>query len=288
MLERIGKKRIDRKKGWLYFLGEDGYAYKIKENADSQKQGLLIEKDIQGIINNNEKRLLLELNEKESARSKAEKIRVGRERIIRESGYLYFIDKEGYVARAKLNAVSATQNEMQQGTNQQPKLASSTLNIVGNLIGYIVIIAIIIGIAALFAPKLSTTPQLNETWVSQFFSVVGSARGVQYTMCPSLNFIAQQNYSNSYLNNNEDILAPQYLETENGAVTSTPYGVTDPNTYLQDLRNNDSATYSSLMDQAYSYYGFYIYQTEGTFGAPGLPNTTAPTRHVFVELSSTC
>ncbi len=291
MPERIGKEKISRMKGWLYFLGEDGYTYKVKENENSHKHGLLIKKGIQGTISNNEKRLLLELNEKESERIRTEKRRVGRERVVRESGYLYFIDKDGYAARSKIDTVSTLQNRTPQITNQLPQPASTTSNTIVNLLRSIFIIAIfaiILGISASFAPKLSTTPQLNETWVNQFFSVVGNARGAQYTMCLSLNLIARQNYSNSYLNNNEDILAPQYLETEYGAPTSTPYGVTDPNTYLQNLHNNDSVTYSSLMDQAYSYYGFYIYQTEGTFGAPGLPNTTAPTRHVFVELSSTC
>lgn len=102
MAERISNGKISREKGWLYFLGEDGYTYKVKESVDSRKQSSLIEKDMQGLITSGEKNLLLKLNEKEMARAQKEKIRVSQERIAREPGYLYFIDKEGYVARARM------------------------------------------------------------------------------------------------------------------------------------------------------------------------------------------
>ena len=101
MRERIGAK-INREKGWVYFLDSDGYVCKIKENEDSRLQGLLITKDAHNMLTINEKRLLFELNEKEMKRAQREKIRVGKERIRRERGYLYFIDNEGYPARTKI------------------------------------------------------------------------------------------------------------------------------------------------------------------------------------------
>ena len=101
MHESIGAK-INREKGWTYFLDNDGYVCKIKETEDSRLQGLLITKDAHNMLTINEKRLLFELNEKEMKRVQREKIRVGKERIRRERGYIYFIDNEGYPARAKI------------------------------------------------------------------------------------------------------------------------------------------------------------------------------------------
>jgi hypothetical protein len=154
-----------------------------------------------------------------------------------------------------------------------------------NWVGIVVVLAIVgfVAYAILHAPVLSATPTLNGTWVNQFFTTVGNARNQPYHACDQLNTLAMENYTNSNLGNNEDILAPLYLETENGVQTSQPYGVTSPNAYLQNLQNNDTTTYSSLMSQAYSYYGYYIFSATGTFG-----NITASTLHVFVELSPTC
>lgn len=69
MAERIGKEKIDREDGYLYFIGKDGYAWRtpMKTNPRGRKS------------------------------------RVGSEKITRQEGYLYFIDKSGYIARAKMN-----------------------------------------------------------------------------------------------------------------------------------------------------------------------------------------
>ena len=67
MAERIGKEKIARKSGHLYYLGKDGYVWQVpmKTTRGGKKQ------------------------------------RVGSEKIARTSGYLYFLDKSGFVARAK-------------------------------------------------------------------------------------------------------------------------------------------------------------------------------------------
>lgn len=69
MAERVGRERISREDGYLYFLGKDGYAWRtpMKTNRRGRKG------------------------------------KVGSERVKRSEGYLYFIDKGGYIARAKMN-----------------------------------------------------------------------------------------------------------------------------------------------------------------------------------------
>lgn len=69
MAERVGRERVDREDGYLYFLGKDGYVWKtpMKNNPRGRKA------------------------------------KVTSERISRAEGYLYFIDKSGYVSRTKMN-----------------------------------------------------------------------------------------------------------------------------------------------------------------------------------------
>ena len=69
MAERVGKEKISREDGYLYYLGKDGYAWRtpMKTNPRGRKS------------------------------------KVGGEKIQRADGYLYFIDKAGYIARSKMN-----------------------------------------------------------------------------------------------------------------------------------------------------------------------------------------
>jgi hypothetical protein len=68
MEERLSKERIKNEKGYLYYLGKDGYLWKTPTKLN--KSG--------------------------------KKARVGSEKISREDGYMYFLDKKGYVARARM------------------------------------------------------------------------------------------------------------------------------------------------------------------------------------------
>ena len=69
MAERIGKEKVEREDGYLYFLGKDGYVWRTPMKSNPRGR----------------------------------KAKVGSERIPRQEGFLYFIDKSGYVARAKMN-----------------------------------------------------------------------------------------------------------------------------------------------------------------------------------------
>lgn len=69
MAERVGRERISREDGYLYFLGKDGYAWRTPMKTNSRGR----------------------------------KGKVGSEKVRRDMGYLYFIDKAGYIARAKMN-----------------------------------------------------------------------------------------------------------------------------------------------------------------------------------------
>lgn len=68
MGERIGKERIEREEGYLYYVGKDGYVWRapMKHNRRGRKK------------------------------------RVGSEKIKKEEGYMYYVGKRGYVERAKL------------------------------------------------------------------------------------------------------------------------------------------------------------------------------------------
>ena len=68
MSKRIGKEKIKREKGYLYYIGKDGYVWAapMKSNKTGRKK------------------------------------KVGTEKVKKESGYMYFLDKDGYVAMAKM------------------------------------------------------------------------------------------------------------------------------------------------------------------------------------------
>lgn len=74
MAERVSKEAIKRERGYLYYLGKDGYLWKTPTKLN--KSG--------------------------------KKARVGSEVISREAGYMYFLDKKGFVSRAKMLDVPIT------------------------------------------------------------------------------------------------------------------------------------------------------------------------------------
>ena len=68
MGQKVGKEKISREKGYLYFVGKDGYVWAapMKSNPSGKKK------------------------------------KVGGEKIAKEAGYMYYIGKDGYVAKAKM------------------------------------------------------------------------------------------------------------------------------------------------------------------------------------------
>ncbi len=71
MAERIGRERIVREPGYLYFLGKDGYLWRVPTRLNPS----------------------------------GSKARVGSERYQRIDGYTYFLDKAGYLSRARMKSV---------------------------------------------------------------------------------------------------------------------------------------------------------------------------------------
>jgi hypothetical protein len=68
MAERVGKEQIKREKGYLYYLGKDGYLWRTPTKVNKRGR----------------------------------KSKVGTEKVKREYGYMYFLDKKGYIARARM------------------------------------------------------------------------------------------------------------------------------------------------------------------------------------------
>ena len=68
MGKKIGSEKIKREKGYLYYIGKDGFVWRTptKTNKGGKKQ------------------------------------KVGSEKIDRKAGCMYYVDKQGYVAEAKL------------------------------------------------------------------------------------------------------------------------------------------------------------------------------------------
>lgn len=69
MAERVTREKINREKGYLYYVGKDGYAWRTPMKTNSRGR----------------------------------KMRVGSEKVARQEGYLYFVDRAGYVAKARMN-----------------------------------------------------------------------------------------------------------------------------------------------------------------------------------------
>lgn len=68
MAERVTREAIKRERGYLYYLGKDGYLWKTPTKLNKS-----------GRVG-----------------------RVGTEKITRQDGYMYFLDKKGVVYRAKM------------------------------------------------------------------------------------------------------------------------------------------------------------------------------------------
>jgi len=68
MGKRIGTEKITREKGYLYFIGKDGYVWRTPMKANK----------------------------------KGSKKKVGNEKVSKKSGYLYYLDEAGYVCEAKM------------------------------------------------------------------------------------------------------------------------------------------------------------------------------------------
>jgi hypothetical protein len=68
MGERVGNEKIERENGYIYYVGTDGYVYRVPTRNNPH----------------------------------GKKARVSKTAVKREPGYLYYLDKNGYVARAKM------------------------------------------------------------------------------------------------------------------------------------------------------------------------------------------
>ena len=231
------------------------------------------------------------------------KERVGTEKIKRDKGYLYFIDKKGYVSRTKLNASgSGVSNSTQLFQTASPYPTRRRTTVASRIIGYLLFIAIIVFIvwvASFFRTSTtSSSPTLNSSWVTHFFQNVSNTRNQTISNCNNLDAYAMQRYytlkdgSNNpsewdenityirySLNQNETVLAPIQIQTPEPYSYVLPY----PKTYLVDNLDNSTEFFRS----SYSYYGYFIYPTTGIFNSSG-SLTTAPTQHVLIELSGKC
>jgi len=65
---KIGKEKIERDIGFLYYLGKDGYVWAapMKHNKTGKKK------------------------------------KIGTEKIVREKGFMYYLGKDGFVGKAKM------------------------------------------------------------------------------------------------------------------------------------------------------------------------------------------
>ena len=68
MGKRIGKEKITREKGYLYYIGKDGYVWRAPMAVNK----------------------------------KGKKKKVGTEKTSKKKGCMYYLDKAGYVAEAKM------------------------------------------------------------------------------------------------------------------------------------------------------------------------------------------
>jgi hypothetical protein len=69
MGERVSNERINRREGYLYYVGKDGYVWEVAAKYTGSR----------------------------------ERKRVGTERVNKAPGYLYYVGSDGHVYRAKMN-----------------------------------------------------------------------------------------------------------------------------------------------------------------------------------------
>ncbi len=111
-VERVGREKINREKGFLYYIGKDGYVWRTSMQT-----------------------------------SKGRKEKVGKEHIQVEYGYVYFLDKEGYAARTKHENI-LKEEEPNREIKSSLKyfiigifliLFPFILEIIANMLGYVVL-----------------------------------------------------------------------------------------------------------------------------------------------------
>ena len=68
MGKRIGKEKITRENGYLYYIGKDGFVWRAPMTTNK----------------------------------KGTKKKIGTEKIVRQKGCMYYVDKAGFVAEAKM------------------------------------------------------------------------------------------------------------------------------------------------------------------------------------------
>ncbi len=68
MGEKVGTEKIERQKNYLYYVGKDGYVYRVPSKSSKKKEAPM---------------------------------KVSKTAVKREKGYLYFVGKSGYVERVK-------------------------------------------------------------------------------------------------------------------------------------------------------------------------------------------
>lgn len=68
MAERVTEERTKRERGYLYYIGKDGFLWKMPTKLNRF----------------------------------GKQARIGTEKIKREEGFIYFLDKKGYVCKARI------------------------------------------------------------------------------------------------------------------------------------------------------------------------------------------
>ncbi len=68
MGRRVGKEKITREPGYLYYVGKDGFVWRAPMKANKRGR----------------------------------KKKVGTERIKKQKGHMYYLDKKGYIGEAKM------------------------------------------------------------------------------------------------------------------------------------------------------------------------------------------
>ncbi len=102
--------------------------------------------------------------------------------------------------------------------------------------------------------------QFGSSWATQFFDNVSSVRGSTYNYCPSLSQFAQIRFNTQISNYGISHYGVQQDDQQYGIYGAEevlfPSG--SPSSYASQLRLDDPAHWQLLIDNSYTYYGYYI------------------------------
>jgi hypothetical protein len=223
-------------------------------------------------------------------------------------------EKRARITRHELSKLAPERREENESPIKQVgRVLNTSYAVIIAIIKFIIVLAvlgIILYIIYYYVVTNGIFQPMNQRWVYQFFANISQQRGSEYVYCPTLSQFAQIRF-NAQISHYEISHYGVHQDDEE-------YGIYDaeevlfpsgsPSGYASQLEADDPLHWQLLMDNSYTYYGYYIGNGPGIESycnpAPEIPGpginisqyleskgctpVTVNATYLIVELDNTC